>query len=112
MWRDRALQNPGFGVDVGVYGWVGYVAEFGLLTWPVIVLGRRRSGLGRPGPSFAAMALGLILCANLVDLIPNSGMSPLTWLVVGALVARWRFRWEPLPGSTGRSARRGRRQPA
>ncbi len=31
------------------------------------------------------------------------------WLVVGALIARWRFRWDPIPGSTGRSARRGRR---
>lgn len=34
------------------------------------------------------------------------------WLLVGAVVARWRFRWEPLPGRTGRSARRGRRATA
>ena len=30
------------------------------------------------------------------------------WLVVGAVVAVWRFRWDPLPGATGRTARRGR----
>ena len=34
----------------------------------------------------------------------------LIWLVVGALVARLTFRWEPAPGATGRSSRRGRRR--
>ena len=26
-------------------------------------------------------ALGLILCANVIDLIPNSSLTPLTWLI-------------------------------
>lgn len=33
------------------------------------------------------------------------------WLVVGAAVAKLRFRWDPLPGSTGRTSRRSRRRP-
>jgi ABC-2 type transport system permease protein len=34
----------------------------------------------------------------------------LLWLVVGALIARVTFAWEPAPSSTGRSSRRGRRR--
>jgi ABC-2 type transport system permease protein len=30
------------------------------------------------------------------------------WLVIGAVVAIRRFRWDPLPGATGRTTRRGR----
>jgi ABC-2 type transport system permease protein len=32
------------------------------------------------------------------------------WAMVGALLARWRFRWDPAPGSTGRSSRRSGRR--
>jgi ABC-2 type transport system permease protein len=32
------------------------------------------------------------------------------WAVVGALLARWRFRWDPVTGSTGRSSRRSGRR--
>ena len=32
------------------------------------------------------------------------------WMAVGALVARWRFRWDPSPGSSGRTSRRGGRR--
>jgi hypothetical protein len=29
-----------------------------------------------------------MLAGNLIDMIPNSGMTPLTWLIVGALFGR------------------------
>ena len=36
----------------------------------------------------------------------------LSWTAVGALLARWRFRWDPVPGANGRTTRRGRRTTA
>jgi hypothetical protein len=33
------------------------------------------------------VALLAVLLANLLDLIPNSSLSPLTWLIAGALSA-------------------------
>ena len=34
------------------------------------------------------VGLAMALTANLVDLIPNSGLSPVTWLLAGALCGR------------------------
>jgi hypothetical protein len=92
-WGRNRVYDPQTGEDIsttdghwviviGQYGWVGYVAQFGLLVWPLIMLGASRAGRRA---SFAAIALGIVLSANLLDLIPNSGISPLTWMLAGGL---------------------------
>ena len=80
--HDISVTDGWWIIVIGQYGWIGYVAEFGLLTLPLLLLARRR--IGGPAP-FAAVALGLILAANLIDLLPNSGITPLTWLIAGGL---------------------------
>ncbi|MEO1686278.1 MAG: hypothetical protein AAFU61_00050 [Pseudomonadota bacterium] len=76
---DISVTDGSWIITAGAYGWVGYVAEYGLLTGPLLLI-----GLGRRA-GFAAIALGLVLAANLIDLIPNSGLRPLTWLIAGSL---------------------------
>jgi hypothetical protein len=66
-------------------GWARYLAVFGLLCGPVIALAMRARRYD-VAPETAAIAL--ILAANLVDLIPNTGISPITWLLAGALWGR------------------------
>ncbi|MEM9759768.1 MAG: hypothetical protein AAF933_11080 [Pseudomonadota bacterium] len=89
-WGRNRIYDPKSGGDVsttdgawiivaGQYGWVGYIAQYGLFTLPLFLL-----GLGRPA-GFAALAMGLVLTANLLDLLPNSGLTPLTWLIAGGL---------------------------
>jgi hypothetical protein len=68
----------------GANGWVGYLGRFGLLTLPVILLAFR----GRIDRMLVSASLGLVLVANLIDLIPNSGLSTVTWLMAGAIVGR------------------------
>lgn len=72
-------------IAIGVDGWVGYLARFGLLTGPVflLLLYRQRYDIG-----MEASVLAVILAANLVDMVPNSSNTPLTWLVAGALWGR------------------------
>lgn len=72
-------------ITMGVFGWVGYIAEFGLLVLPLLMLWQvgRRPGAGLPG---LAGPLALMLAINLVDLIPNATLTPLTWLMAGALL--------------------------
>ncbi len=70
-------------IIIGVFGWVGYIGYFGLLTVPLILLALRRRRLEIP---VATSGLGLILAANLFDLIPNSGLSPMTWLTAGSMM--------------------------
>ncbi len=84
-------------ITMGVYGWLGYIAEFGLLVLPLLMLwqvGRR------PGARLPTLAgpLALLLAINMVDLLPNATLTPLTWLLAGALMGvaeRARARYRP-----------------
>jgi hypothetical protein len=82
-------------IIVGSFGWVGYLAAFGLLCYPLIA-GARRLRRKLPYPWLTAV-LHVILAANLLDLLPNSSLRPMTWLIAGALCARVIQR-KPKPG--------------
>ena len=70
----------------GTFGWLGYLAEFGLLALPLMlmagaVLRRRDASLS---PYIGAVSL--ILGITLVDMLLNATLTPLTWLVAGAVL--------------------------
>ncbi len=69
---------------IGVYGWPGYVAHFGLLTIPLLLYARRRRAFG---PSLITPGLGIVLSAALIDLLPNAGLVPYVWMLAGALAS-------------------------
>jgi hypothetical protein len=100
--RDISSTDGTWVITFGERGWVGYLAFFGLLTLPVILLAlRKREGVVEP----ATACLALILAVNMVDLIPNSGISPITWLMAGALVGR--LEWQGAPSAAAQAAPRG-----
>lgn len=73
-------------ITLGTYGWVGYIAEFGLLALPLLLLISRLKGVrsARIPPLLGGMAL--ILGANMFDMLPNATLTPITWLMSGALL--------------------------
>lgn len=73
---------------IGVYGWLGYIAQFGLLTLPMILLALRRGALALTP---ATSGLAVVMAANLLDLLPNATLTPVTWLVAGALAGRYAY---------------------
>lgn len=78
--------SDGYWVGVlGVGGWARYLFEFGLLCIPLILLFLRAKHYGI---GMESSVLALMLAANLVDLIPNSSVTPLTWMIAGALWGR------------------------
>jgi len=83
--RDISVTDGRWIISIGQGGWVRYIAEFGLLSMPILMLTLRRR---RYQVTLATSGLCLVLAANLVDLIPNAGSSPLTWLMAGALMGR------------------------
>lgn len=96
-WGRNRVYHPETGADIsvtdgawiiiiGVYGWLGYVAQFGLLTIPTLLLAWHRRRLDIP---LATSGLCLVLAVNLLDLIPNSGLTMLTWLIAGAVLGYW-----------------------
>lgn len=75
-------------IQIGKWGWVGYVALFGLLCGPVLIFAARARKLDI-GPG--TIGLCIVLAANLVDLIPNASMSLITWMIGGALIGRLEY---------------------
>ena len=73
-------------IVLGIHGWLGYIAKFGLIALPLLHLGVAALGQSVKSLSRYAAALALILAANMVDMLPNATEIPFTWLMVGALI--------------------------
>ncbi len=71
---------------IGVYGWIGFLAEFGLLVLPLFMIWRETGRVPDEDVSPFIAPLSLLLAINVVDLLPNATLTPLTWLIAGALV--------------------------
>lgn len=99
-------------IVIGVWGWVGFLAEFGLLLLPLVLLWREAVA-PRDGPISPFIApLSLLLAINMVDMIPNATITTLTWLLAGALTGYaevlraerlkegrrsiWSLQWKPI----------------
>lgn len=68
-------------ITLGTSGWLGYLSLFGLLAYPFFHLFK----LARRNIGFETAAVAALLLVNLLDLIPNSSLRPITWLIAGAL---------------------------
>lgn len=129
-------------IVLGVYGWIGFLAEFGLLAMPIFLVGyqclvkaRDIQQPLRSAPSvplqrkFAPISpkmesfyyigpLALLLAVNVVDLLPNATLTPMTWIIAGALLghaellARQRKQDQPTEGKDGLAAVLGAKAPA
>ena len=73
-------------ITIGVYGWLGFLAEFGIILLPIFFLWRESSKPDAKGISPFVPALSLLLAINVVDMIPNATLTPLTWMLAGALI--------------------------
>jgi hypothetical protein len=83
--RDISVTDGIWVIIIGERGWLGYIARFGLLCVPIILLALRAR---KHQVTLVTSALALVLAANLIDLIPNATLTPITWLLAGALVGR------------------------
>ncbi|MCL3881567.1 O-antigen ligase family protein [Marivita sp. GX14005] len=70
---------------IGQFGWMGFLAEFGLLVLPVLFLWRETRYRSAESYSPLIVPLSLILAVNVFDMLPNATLTPLTWLIAGAL---------------------------
>ncbi|MDD7971541.1 hypothetical protein [Roseinatronobacter alkalisoli] len=99
-------------ITIGQWGWVGYLALFGLLCLPLLALLWRYRQVPDSALPPQAGVLALILGASLVDLLPNATLVSLTWLIAGALLGHAELQnrrsrtaqlehWRNLPGRAG-----------
>ena len=104
--RDISTTDGMWIITIGTWGWVGYISQFGLLILPTIFLAARRRELEI---SYATAGLALMLAANLLDMIPNATLTPLTWLIGGALAGRYAVAPASKPAEQPRRTMRGTR---
>lgn len=87
--RLAAIADGAWVITFGSRGILGYVAQFGLLAAPMIVLWQRSFALFRrfdKSDALMIVTLTLILAINLIELIPNATLTPLTWLLNGTIL--------------------------
>ncbi|MBR9650569.1 hypothetical protein [Thalassovita aquimarina] len=73
-------------ITFGVYGWAGFFAQFLLLTAPIFLVWTKfRADPTAIIPSYVG-GMCLILAINVLDLLPNATLTPITWLLAGALL--------------------------
>lgn len=73
-------------ITIGHFGWLGYLAQFGLLTLPLLTLWWHARKPHAPPVPLSVSAVALILAANLLDMMPNDTLIPFTWLMAGAIL--------------------------
>lgn len=79
---DTTVADGAWIIIISSFGWIGYIACFGLLAYPTFRAFRYRRQFSLSGPCVTLLA---VLVINLFDLLPNASLSPLTWLIAGAL---------------------------
>lgn len=89
--KDLSLTDGGWIIAFGTFGWLGYLSIFGLFTIAAF------SALGAVGKqvtpsSITIGALSLLLAVNLIDMLPNDNLTPITLLVAGSIASASRLR--------------------
>ena len=103
----------------GSFGWLGYIAEFGLLALPLLLLGTYVLRHRKAALSPYIGAVSLILGVTLIDMLLNATLTPYTWLTAGAVLGyverlhprrarrpRHRLRNAPVMGARSNTASR------
>jgi len=83
--NDISTTDGAWVILIGENGWIGYITQFGLLTIPIVLLAFRSK---RDPMDPATAGLALALSAILLDLLPNSPITPVLFLIAGALIGR------------------------
>lgn len=82
--RNLGLTDGSWVIELGTGGWFRYIAIFGLLCWPAVGMFIAK----RDKVDALSATIALMLAAKLVDLVPNSGMPALVWVMAGSLIGR------------------------
>ena len=80
--QDLSTTDGQWIVQFGSYGLVGFIGLFGLLALPVLRIWQRAP----EEVPLATAGVAMLLAINMVNLLPNSTLLTLTWLMVGGLL--------------------------
>lgn len=78
---DLSVTDGTWIIVIGSGGWIAYLTTFGLICGPIIAAAWRHRS-----PRSQESIINFILLINVVDLIPNSSLGPMTWLLAGSIL--------------------------
>lgn len=84
--KNLTISDGHWVIVLGVFGWVGFLSEMGLLSLPILWAWFKIRRQERHIWSPYIGGLALMLAINLIDLLPNATLTPLTWLIAGCLL--------------------------
>jgi hypothetical protein len=70
----------------GTFGWVGYIAQMGLIAAPIALLTRKMHKIKDLELSPYVAPIAVILVVTMVDMLINATLTPFTWLCAGAVL--------------------------
>jgi hypothetical protein len=86
--QDVSVTDGRWIIDIGQFGLLNFIAEFGLLSIGIFRASSALKFCTSSKDGILLSALTLVISANLLDLLPNSGLLPTSWLLAGALLGR------------------------
>ena len=85
---DLSVTDGRWVIDIGQFGLLGFLSEFGLLAICVYRAASAFRFVRGAIEQRCLAALALIVAINLFELLPNSSLIPWTWLLSGALLGQ------------------------
>jgi len=82
--KDISVTDGEWIIQFGTFGWAGYLSLFGLFA-AAAFRAMRSLGNERTSASFAVGGLSLLLVVNVMDLLPNASLMPITFLMAGSI---------------------------
>lgn len=86
--KDVSITDGLWILTLGQFGFVGFVAQFGLLTLPVFRAAKALKKIRSAREKLFMATLALIVAITAIEQLPNASITAWSWLLVGALLGR------------------------
>ncbi|WP_288356594.1 hypothetical protein [uncultured Cycloclasticus sp.] len=86
--KDISITDGGWIITFGMFGFMGFVAEFGLLAVSVLLSMRAAKLLKVKREQSLLSSHAILIGIIMVNQLPNNALAPWLWLLVGALFGR------------------------
>ncbi len=86
--RDNSTTDGLWILTLGSFGFVGFLAQFGLLTLPVFRVGAAIKRVKSERERIILAGFTVIVALTAIEQLPNASITPWSWLMAGALLGR------------------------
>jgi hypothetical protein len=86
--KDSSITDGEWIETIGQFGLIGFLAEFGLLAWPVFRASSAFKLVRTERDRVFLATLSLLVAFGIVEQLPNASVSSWSWLLAGSLLGR------------------------